>query len=46
MIASKGGIGINILNTMGIKTKSKYMKALKEIIEPNTDSVPNDVLEQ
>jgi CO dehydrogenase nickel-insertion accessory protein CooC1 len=33
MIASKGGFNINILNTMGIKTKMKYFNSLREILD-------------
>lgn len=31
MIASKGGLSINILNKMGIRTKKQYLDALQEI---------------
>ena len=33
MIASKGGLNTNILNTMGIRSKKRYFNALKNIIE-------------
>jgi hypothetical protein len=32
MIASKGGLDMNILNKMGIRTKTKYFNIFKGII--------------
>lgn len=32
MIASKGGLDINMLNRMGVLTKMKYMKSLQDIL--------------
>jgi hypothetical protein len=31
MIASKGGLSLNILNKMGVRTKKMYLNALQDV---------------
>lgn len=49
MIASKGGFNINILNSMGIKTKKRYFDSLnlilKDMYSTKSKSSSNEIVD-